>query len=426
MDRMVTTTPEIIAVIPARGGSQGIPRKNLVLLGRHPLLAWSIAAARQSSCVKRVLVSTDDSEIADVARSYGAEVPFLRPAELAAHDSRDFPVFQHAVDWLEHVEGYSPDIIVQLRPTSPLRTPGLVDAAIDKLIRDDCADSVRTVTPPSQNPYKMWSVSGGALSPLLPSELEEPYNAPRQILPVTYWQTGHLDAFWKRTIRQKHSLTGDRILPLVVDPRCVVDIDAPIHVRIAEDIIGQGDLTLVKPARPNPLTGVRLIVFDFDGVFTDNRVYVDQDGRESVACSRADGLGIARLLNGGFTAAVLSSETNPVVLARCRKLQLEVRHGLIDKSAALRELAASRKVTLHEIAYVGNDINDVDCLNSAGVAIVPSDAHPSLRASADLVLRNRGGDGAVREVCDLALEAHGSPSTEGGTWCEHYESVTVA
>ncbi len=424
---MVETMPDIIAVIPARGGSQGIPRKNLVPLGGHPLVAWSIAAAQQSRWVKRVLVSTDDAEIAGVARSYGAEVPFMRPEELAGHETRDFPVFQHALEWLAHVERYSPAIVVQLRPTSPLRSPGLVDAAIDKLIADDRADSVRTVTPPAQNPYKMWSISEGALTPLLSSDIVEPYNAPRQKLPETYWQTGHIDAFRACIVREKQSLSGDRILPLIVDPRYAVDVDAPIHVVIAEHIVAHGSLTLVKPAaRTNPLAGVRLIVFDFDGVFTDNRVYVDQDGRESVACSRADGLGLSLLRKAGLDAAVLSSETNPVVLARCRKLQLAVRHGLIDKGAALRELAGSRQLPLQRIAYVGNDLNDVECLRTAGVAIVPSDADSSLRSLAHIVLNHRGGDGAVREVCDLALEAHCLRSTEGGTWCEQYESVTVA
>src|SRR5215472_8005549 len=130
---MVKRVPEILAMIPARGGSQGIPGKNLRPLAGRPLIAWSIAAAQQSRLVSRILVSTDDEEIAAVARAYGAEVPFIRPADLALNDTRDLPVFQHAIDWLERNEGYVPDVVVQLRPTSPLRPPGLLDEAVERL-----------------------------------------------------------------------------------------------------------------------------------------------------------------------------------------------------------------------------------------------------------------------------------------------------
>jgi N-acylneuraminate cytidylyltransferase len=414
MDSMVKPVPEIVAVIPARGGSQGIPGKNLRPLAGRPLIAWSIAAARQSRLAGRILASTDNEEIAAVARSYGAEVPFLRPAELAQNDTRDLPVFQHVIDWLERNEGHAPDIIVQLRPTSPLRPPGLVDEAIQHLLSDESADSVRSVTPPSQNPYKMWTVTEGALKPLLSTDLHEPYNAPRQSLPPVYWQTGHIDVFRTRTVRQKLSLTGDRILPVMVDSRYAFDIDTLIHLRMAGEVVAEGDLDLVTPSGPpnSGLEQIRLLVFDFDGVFTDNRVYVDQSGVESVSCSRADGLGIERLLNSGLEASVLSTEVNPVVSARCLKLGLPVQQGVRDKGQALRNLAASRGLALEQVGYVGNDVNDMECLRIAGVAVAPADAHPDVRKIADLVLFKAGGHGAVREICDLAIAVHESNKEE--------------
>ena len=244
---MVDKRPEILAIIPARGGSQSIPRKNLREVGGHPLLAWSIAAAQEADLVTRIVVSTDDLEIAELARAYGAEVPFSRPAELARNETRDLPVFQHAIEWLESNERYQPDIVVQLRPTSPLRPPGLVDEAIELLLAEENADSVRSVTTPSQNPYKMWTLSRGFLEPLLSSKLAEPYNAPRQLLPATYWQTGHIDAFRTRTVLEKSSLTGDRILPVMVDPAYAIDIDTSLHLRLADEIVGEGELNLVKP-----------------------------------------------------------------------------------------------------------------------------------------------------------------------------------
>jgi len=411
---MVKRSPEILAVIPARGGSQGIPRKNIRTLAGQPLIAWSIAAAQRARLVNRVFTSTDDEEIAAIARSYGAEVPFLRPAEHAQSDTRDFPVFQHVVDWLERIEGYVPDIIVQLRPTSPLRPPGLIDEAIELLFADESADSVRSVTSPSQNPYKMWTVAGNALKPLLSTELEEPYNAPRQSLPPTYWQTGHVDVFRTCTIRQKLSLTGDRILPVMVDSRYALDIDTLMHLRIAGEVAAEGQLDIVQPrmSEISILEPIRFFVFDFDGVFTDNRVYVDQSGRETVSCSRADGLGVERLLSSGFEAAVLSTETNLVVSARCRKLRLPVEQGVRDKAQVLRRLAASRGLPLQQVAYLGNDVNDLECLRIAGVAIAPADAHPDVRKIADLVLHKSGGHGAVRELCDMAIAAQESKKEE--------------
>src|SRR3990172_9517903 len=145
---------ETLALIPARGGSKGIPRKNIRSFAGFPLIAWSIAAAKQASCVTRVIISTDDPEIAAIARDWGAETPFLRPDELAQDNTTDLPVFQHALKFLEEVEGYRPEVIVQLRPTSPIRPRGMVDQAVDILLAHPDADCVRGVVPAGQNPHK--------------------------------------------------------------------------------------------------------------------------------------------------------------------------------------------------------------------------------------------------------------------------------
>src|SRR5512133_3705377 len=156
---------ELLAVIPARGGSKGIPRKNIRNFAGYPLIAWSIAAAKKSELVTRVIVSTDDEEIAAVAREWGAETPFLRPAEFAQDKTTDLPVFEHALKWLAENEKYCPDVVVQLRPTSPIRPKGLVDAAVRVLLEHADADSVRGVVPAGQNPHKMWRLRSGDGSP---------------------------------------------------------------------------------------------------------------------------------------------------------------------------------------------------------------------------------------------------------------------
>ncbi len=153
---MVKERVEVLAIIPARGGSKGIPRKNIRDFAGYPLIAYSIHAALTSKYVTRTIVSTDDIEIAEVAKQFGAEVPFLRPAEFADDLSLDLPVFRHALETLQKNEGYKPDLVVQLRPTSPIRPVNLVDSAIEAILNNPHADSVRGVVPSGQNPHKMW------------------------------------------------------------------------------------------------------------------------------------------------------------------------------------------------------------------------------------------------------------------------------
>jgi len=403
----VVTQPEILAIIPARGGSKTVPRKNIQPLAGHPLIAYSITAGLQAQRVNRVVVSTDDEEIAEISRAFGADVPFLRPTSLAQDETVDLPVFKHALEWLAENEAYHPEIVVQLRPTSPLRPPDCVDRAIGILLNNPGGDSVRGVIPSGQNPYKMWRISSeGNLQPLLGNDFEEPYNMPRQQLPQTYWQTGHIDVIRASTILEKGSMSGNIILPLIMDPRFAVDIDTAKDHEHAQWILGHSDLPLIRPGRKvRPLPQkVELVVFDFDGVMTDNRVWVDADGRELVSANRGDGWGLARLKETGVQIIVLSTETDPVVAARCQKLGIEAIQGIQDKAKALQELMESRGIESNRTIYLGNDVNDVVCFQQVACALVVEDAHPEAKAQADIILTKRGGQGAVRELCDILIK----------------------
>jgi CMP-N-acetylneuraminic acid synthetase len=252
---MVSTNrmaPEVLALIPARGGSKSIPRKNIRPFAGHPLIAYSIAVGLQACTVRRVIVSTDDEEIAAIARQYGAETPFLRPAEHSQDQTADLPVFQHALKWLAEKENYHPDVIVQLRPTSPLRRVAHIDGAVTSLLAHPEADAIRTVCVPFQNPFKMWRIAAdGFMRPLIEDigegrKISEPYNMPRQSLPEVFWQTGYVDAAWTRTIMEKGSMTGERILPLVIDPGDWIDIDSPDDWRRAERLLQDGEISLAE------------------------------------------------------------------------------------------------------------------------------------------------------------------------------------
>jgi len=402
---------DILALIPARGGSKGIPHKNIKSFAGFPLIAWSIAAGLQAKNVSRVIVSTDDEEIAAVARTCGADVPFMRPSEFAQDRTPDLPVFEHALKWLEDNEGYKPEIVVQLRPTSPIRPTEMVDNAIKTLMDNPDSDSVRGVVPAGQNPYKMWKFNGydKPLDPLLEVDgIAEPYNAPRQILPQAYWQTGHIDVIRTETIAGKNSLTGDVVYPLVIDPRYTVDIDTPSDWAKYEALVYQGDLDMVTPdnrrRRPMP-DKIELILLDFDGVITDNRVWVDQDGREAVAAYRSDSILIKDLRAKGIDVMILSSEPNSVVAARAKKMKVEAIHGveLHDKGRVMRQILDEKNVKAENTVFVGNDLNDLSCFEVAGWSVAVADAFPDVIQAADYVLSKRGGHGAVRELCELIL-----------------------
>ncbi len=209
----------VIGVILARGGSTRIPQKNIKMLAGHPLIGHTILHAKASKYLDRIITSTDDEAIAAIAREYGSEVPFMRPAELAQSTTLDFPCIEHAIKWLESEEQDRADIIVHLRPTSPLRESWHIDAAVELLAQHPEADSVRTVVEPDQSPYKMYKITEeGYLNPLLSIPgVAEPFNTRQQDLPKAYKHVGYVDVVWRKTIIEKQKMSGDTIVPLVLE-----------------------------------------------------------------------------------------------------------------------------------------------------------------------------------------------------------------
>jgi N-acylneuraminate cytidylyltransferase len=225
---------KILAVVPARGGSKGIPRKNLVRIDGIPLVAHSIRHAVASTSITRVIVSTEDDEIAEVAVKFGAEVPFLRPRELAGDQVFDQPVFRHVLETLDQREGYVPQLVVHLRPTTPFRRVEWIDESVAALEANSSADSVRSVSKPDQHPYRMFRIGeDGLLHALMQSEHPLPYLIRRQDLPPIYYYNCVVDVTRPATILRKNSMTGDRILPYIVPSDEVIDVDGPRDLEIA-------------------------------------------------------------------------------------------------------------------------------------------------------------------------------------------------
>jgi CMP-N,N'-diacetyllegionaminic acid synthase len=232
---------KIYAIIPARGGSKGVPRKNVRLLQGKPLIAWTIEAAKNVQAIDRVFVSTEDDEIAHVAESYGAEV-LKRPLELAEDLTLDLPVFQYHLQNFQST-GELPDAVVDLRATAPLRTSEHIIQGIDLLLqKGDSVDSVRAVVDAPKHPYKMWNLNDDILTPFLPKSftgMHEPFNVARQLLPVVYQNNGAVNVIWSQTILQKESMTGSAIAGYEMDAVSSINIDSEIDFMMAELLMAE-------------------------------------------------------------------------------------------------------------------------------------------------------------------------------------------
>lgn len=241
---------EVLVIIPARGGSKSIPRKNIMPILGKPMIAWTIEHALSAKHVSRVIVSTDDKAIAYVAEAYGAEVPFLRSTDLAEDWSRDIDFHQHALGWLEENERYIPDMVVNLRPTTPSRDPDVIDLAIEEFASRSDIDSLRSIHLADQSPYKMWTIDDrGFMQPVAQlAGICEPYNEPRQKLPLVYWQDGYIDITRPSVIWEQNSTTGKVIFPFVIqDPS--LDIDYPDQISETEAQLRERRCTAGDQAR---------------------------------------------------------------------------------------------------------------------------------------------------------------------------------
>ncbi|TSC98578.1 MAG: N-acylneuraminate cytidylyltransferase [Candidatus Peregrinibacteria bacterium Greene1014_49] len=384
-----TRHPSAIVIIPARGGSERVPGKNLLPLAGIPLLAHSILHARGSKLVQEVIVSTDNPKIAEVAKEYGATV-IKRPHDLANAKATSESALLHVLDERKKKCKADPDLVVFLQCTSPVRKHDDIDNAITQLINED-ADSLFSAT---RNHAFIWNST-----PEGPQSLTYDHRTRKreQDMEVQYRENGSIYVTKTAVLRANGNRLGGKMTVYLMDEMHSFQVDTPAQVDLLRWVVRREIQDWPKD--------IDLIVFDFDGVMTDNTVLTRANGHESVRCNRGDGLGIASLRRAGIPMIVLSTEEHPVVAARCKKLKLPCFQGLQDKAAFLKKYTKKEKIDLKRTAYLGNDVNDLSCLEIVGLPVVTADAHPDVMHAAHVVLSTSGGKGAVREFADKMLAA---------------------
>lgn len=381
---------EVVAIIPARGGSKGVARKNLQRVGGVPLVARAVDAARRCTAIDRVVVTTDDADIAAVAAEWGAEV-VERPADLAGDRSSSESALLHALDELER-RGVDVGVLTFLQATSPFIDVGALADAIH-LVRSRRRDSVFAAV---ESYGFVWEKGVGDAAEAVNHDVD--VRPRRQDRDPQYLETGGFYVMRATGFRA----AGHRFFGSVgiaeVAPATAIEIDTLEELEIARALAPLIDRTTRGRA-----IDADAVVTDFDGVHTDDTVHVDQNGVESVTVSRSDGMGVGMLRAAGIPFLILSTEANPVVTARARKLGVDVRQAAADKAAVLREWAAEHGVPLSRIAYLGNDVNDLACLDLVGWPVAVPDAHPLVLSAARVVLDRPGGAGAVRDLAERVL-----------------------
>lgn len=406
------------AVIPARGGSQGLPGKNLARVGGVPLVIRAVRAALAAERIGRVVVTTDDAAIAEAARGAGAEI-VDRPLELAGSEASSESALLHALGVLDAAEGFetrtpvapqpaAAAVTVFIQDTSPFIDPADLDAAIARVEAGE-RDVVFSAAPTH---VFLWRGDEGARGAVGVNH-DAAHRQRRQDRHAEYAETGAFYVFRTDGFRSAGHRFFGRVGIQPVHPDHAIEIDDAADLDRARALAPHVDRALAAsgPAAGiavdpwHPRIDVDALVTDFDGVHTDDTVMVDQLGRESVRVSRSDGHGIARLRAAGIPVLILSAEENPVVGRRAEKLGVECAQGVAAKGEVLRDWATARSIRLDRIAYLGNDRGDLPALDLVGWPVAVPDAAPEALAAARHVLRSPGGHGAVRELADLILAA---------------------
>ena len=381
----------LAVVIPVRAGSKGVPGKNLARVGGRPLLDWTVEAALAARCVDRVLVSTDSATIREhVAATWPGRVALPARSPVTASDTATTESV--LVDVLDTPEAADADEIGLVQATSPLLRAEDLDGAYALL--HSGFDSVLSVV--RQRRFRWSEGPDGAHADYDPAARPR-----RQQLAGHLVENGALYLTSRAALARTGVRISGRIGLWEMPEESYTEVDEPADLVIVDALLRRRERPVV------PVTGaerIRLVLTDVDGVLTDNGMTYASDGSESKTYSARDGKGFELLRRAGIRTGILTSEDGPQIRARAKKLQVDALYaGTADKLADAKELCARWSLQLDEVAFIGDDVHDVELLSAVGLAACPADAVPAARAAAVHHCRAAGGHGAFREFADAIL-----------------------
>lgn len=384
---------DAIAVIPARGGSVGLPGKNSRPLLGVPLVARTVHTALKAKSLKEVFVTSNDKDILRISAAAGATT-IRRPEALSNSAASSEAALLHALDWIREQGRALPGYLVFLQCTSAFTRAEDIDLVLNTMVDKGAAAALSVV----EDHGFIWQEDDNGFAQGITHDQSKPRQR-RQDMKPRYRENGaiyimHVPSF----LEKKERFCGPTVMVPVEGP--TVEIDSQEDWDVVEAFLNVRNRSTEPAAQTRK---IKAVITDFDGVHTDDRVIVNQDGCEAVTCSRRDGLGLELLRKRDVKLMVLSKEANPVVRARAAKLQMAVMNQIDDKLSALDAWRQEQGLEWSEIVYIGNDVNDTDCMRTCGLSFAPADAHPSALEVADQVLRAFGGKGAVREMCDYLI-----------------------
>ena len=379
-------------VILARCESKTVPGKSICNFAGKPMLAWSILQALGSERVSMVYVSSDCKEILQVAKSYGAKV-ILRSPCLSGNQATSESWWLHAIQQIAQITRKPSEIVIALQITSPLRESSDIDGAVECFERGK-ADSL--FSDAVIDDLCVWSDEGG----LKRETFNSARRRRRQVRFSYFLETGSIYIFKTSLLERTGNRSGGKIVRFTMPYWKSFEIKDADTFEICETFFQKKLMNRQNFLKDEP----KLIVYDFDGVMTDNRAVLLEDGNEGVWVNRSDGWGVQQLKKAGYHQVILSTEKNRVVTARAKKLQIEVIQGSADKAKCLKNYCQKQQIKLNKVLFVGNDVNDLSVMKIVGFSVAPADAHPEVLQIASYVTRAKGGDGVLREVSDSVLK----------------------
>ena len=386
-----------LIIIPARGGSKGVSKKNIKKILGKPLIGYAIEAALQSNSFDKLVVSTDDHEIGGIARDFGAEV-IMRPLELSGDTVLTEPVMRHVLDTLKDSSGYEPEFISLIQCTSPFLNSNVIKESVRRVVYDGF-DSCLTVYTRHGHDFE-WKEGGGGI--FIPNhDIDD--RRRRQDISKLYYENGafyitKVDLFKKENNRFGGKVAKITTLEMREEDSLQIDneFDFWLAERIMKERFDRNEVIHFKD--------VKILFLDFDGVLTDNKVLVNSiDDTEAVLCNRSDSLGIEMFKKNGLEVYVVSKEKSEVVARRCEKLNIDCLSGVDEKWNVVKKIIDSKDINPNEICYIGNDLNDLECVVNSGIGVATADAYKEVKFRANYVTKRNGGDGAVREIIDKIL-----------------------